>query len=143
MSPNPLLERKVKRGTLYTDGASSGNPGESGIGIVLSVEGKKFELSEYIGRSTNNVAEYTALIRGLQEARNHGIDRIDIFLDSELLVKQIRGEYSVKSESLKPLFNRVSSILKTFRSYSIRHIPREENADADRLARRAIKKAKI
>lgn len=143
MSPNPLLERKVKRGILYTDGASSGNPGESGIGIVLSVEGKKFELSEYIGRSTNNVAEYTALIRGLQEARNHGIDRIDIFLDSELLVKQIRGEYSVKSESLKPLFSRVSSILKTFRSYSIRHIPREENADADRLARRAIKKAKI
>lgn len=135
-----ILEgNNVKKGTLYTDGASSGNPGESGIGIVLTTGDRKIELSEYIGRATNNVAEYKALLRGLEKAKKIGLDKVDILLDSELLVKQIKGEYDVKSESLKPLYGKVISILKTFNAYSIRHIPREKNADADRLARKAVK----
>lgn len=129
----------MKKGTLYSDGASSGNPGDSGIGVVIKVGERKVELSEYIGRTTNNVAEYTALLRGLEKAKNLGMDSIDILLDSELLVKQIKGEYSVRSEFLKPLFDKVTSLLKTFRSYSIKHVSREQNAEADRLAKRAVK----
>lgn len=129
----------MKRCTLNTDGASSGNPGESGIGVVIDVDGKRLELSEYIGRATNNVAEYTALIKGLEKAKDLRIGRIEILLDSELIVKQIKGEYKVKSESLRALYNRVIALLKDFESYVIRHVPREENMDADRLARRAIK----
>lgn len=140
VSKDFILENSnMKKGTLYTDGASSGNPGESGIGVVIATEDRKIELSEYIGRATNNVAEYTALLRGLEKAKKIGLDKVDILLDSELLVKQIKGEYNVKSESLKVLYGKVISLLKTFNSYSIRHIPREKNADADRLARRAIK----
>lgn len=140
MSQDIILERsQVKKGMLYTDGASSGNPGASGIGAVIKTEGKRIEISEYIGRATNNAAEYTALLRGLEKAKDLGLNRLDIHLDSELLVKQIKGEYAVKSESLKVLYNKVISLLKTFRSYSIKHVPREENADADRLAKKAIK----
>lgn len=129
----------MKKGTLYTDGASSGNPGESGIGIVLTTGDRKIELSEYIGMATNNVAEYKALLKGLEKAKKIGLDKVDILLDSELLVKQIKGEYDVKSESLKPLYGKIISLLKTFNSFSIKHIPREKNADADRLAKKAVK----
>lgn len=141
MPQDTILERdRMREGVLYTDGASSGNPGESGIGVVLTIGDKRIELSEYIGRATNNVAEYRALLKGLEKARKLGLDKVEILLDSELLVKQIKGEYGVKSESLKTLYERVISLLRTFRSYSIRHIPREKNAAADRLARMAIKK---
>lgn len=126
------------KGTLYTDGASSGNPGESGIGVVLTIDGKRIELSEYIGRATNNVAEYMALIRGLEKAKKLGLDKLDILLDSELLVKQIKGEYRVKSEYLRVLYGKVIALLDSFSHYSIKHIPREKNSDADRLARKAL-----
>lgn len=140
MSQDTLLGwSQVKKGILYTDGASSGNPGDSGIGVVIRTEGEKIELSEYIGMATNNVAEYTALLTGLLKAKKLGLDMVDVFLDSELLVKQIRGEYRVKSDSLMGLYNKVMSLLKTFKAYSIKHVPREENTEADRLAKKAIK----
>ncbi len=129
----------MKDAVLYCDGASSGNPGESGIGVILTFEGKTYEISEYIGIATNNIAEYTALIRGLSKARSLGIKKLSIFLDSELLVKQLDGTYKVKNERLKELYHAVTSHLKFFKDYSIKHIPREQNKKADSLAKKAAK----
>lgn len=122
---------------LYCDGASSGNPGESGIGVVLTFDGRRYEISENIGIATNNIAEYTALIKGLSKARSLKIERLNIFLDSELLVRQIEGTYKVKNERLKKLYQEVVSLLGSFKGYSIKHIPREQNKKADALAKKA------
>ena len=127
-------------GVLYCDGASSGNPGESGIGAVLLLENKTYEISEHIGIATNNIAEYTALIKGLSRAQALKIERLKIFLDSELIVKQIQGSYKVKSENLKALYQEALSRLKSFKAYSISHIPREQNKRADSLAKKAAAK---
>lgn len=129
----------MKDAILYCDGASSGNPGESGIGVVLIFEGRTYEISEYIGMATNNVAEYTALIRGLSKARALKVEGLSIFLDSELLVRQIDGIYKVKNEKLKELYHDVISHLKFFKDYRIKHIQREQNKKADILAKKAIK----
>ncbi|KAF0145413.1 MAG: ribonuclease HI [Nitrospirae bacterium] len=123
---------------LYCDGASSGNPGKSGIGAVLTFGGKTYEISENIGIATNNIAEYTALIKGLSKAISLKIETLSIFLDSELLVRQIEGSYKVKNEKLKELYLDVISQLRAFKGYSIRHIPREQNKKADALARKAV-----
>jgi len=127
----------MKEGILYCDGASSGNPGASGVGAVLLLEDKTYEISEHIGTATNNIAEYTALIRGLSRAKALKIERLKIFLDSELLVKQIEGSYKVKSENLKGLHQEALSRLKSFKAYTISHIPREQNKKADALAKKA------
>lgn len=124
---------------LYCDGASKGNPGHSGIGVVLLIKGHKITLSEYIGLATNNIAEYTALIKGIREAKNNGVTTIDIYTDSELMTKQIIGVYKVKSPNLESLFKEVISLLKGFKKYSIKHIPRELNTEADSLASSAAK----
>lgn len=126
-----------REGVLYCDGASSGNPGASGIGAVLLLEGKTYEISEHIGTATNNIAEYTALLRGLSRAKALKIERLKIFLDSELIVKQIEGSYKVKSENLKALYQEALSHLKSFKAYSVSHIPREQNKRADSLAKKA------
>ncbi|MBI5204999.1 MAG: ribonuclease HI family protein [Nitrospirae bacterium] len=123
---------------LYCDGASSGNPGKSGIGAVLTFGGKTYEISENIGIATNNIAEYTALIKGLSKAISLKIETLSIFLDSELLVRQIEGSYKVKNEKLKELYLDVISQLRSFKCYSIQHIPREQNKKADALARKAV-----
>ncbi len=130
----------MKEGVLYCDGASSGNPGESGIGAVLLLEDKTYEISEHIGTATNNIAEYTALIKGLSRAKALKIKNLKIFLDSELIVKQIQGSYKVKSENLKALYHEALSHLKSFKSYTISHIPREQNKRADALAKKAAAK---
>ncbi len=132
---------------MYCDGACSGNPGRAGIGVVINPAGGKTghagksrecRISEYIGIATNNIAEYSALIKGLEAARSMGIRKIKIFLDSELLVKQINGVYRVRNERLIPLFNRAKGILKEFESCKITHIRREKNKEADLLARQAV-----
>jgi ribonuclease HI len=128
-----------RKAVLFCDGASSGNPGDSGIGILLIIGDHTYRLSEYIGDATNNIAEYTALVKGLQEAKRHGADSVDIRTDSELMVKQIKGHYRVKSENLLKLYEQAISLLRRFKSYTITHIPREKNADADNLAKSAIK----
>lgn len=129
-----------REGILYCDGASSGNPGESGIGAVLLLEGKTYEISEHIGTATNNIAEYTALIKGLSRAKTLKIESLKIFLDSELIVKQIQGSYKVKSENLKALYQEALSHLKSLKAYTISHIPREQNKKADSLAKKAAAK---
>lgn len=134
---------KQKKAVLFCDGASRGNPGHAGIGVVLIIDKKnKITLSEYIGVSTNNIAEYKALLQGLNEAKRHSITEIDIFTDSELLTKQIKGDYKVKNSNLISLHREVALLLGAFKSYSINHIPREQNAEADSLANMGANKIK-
>lgn len=131
----------MKEAIMYCDGASSGNPGKSGVGVVLTYEGRTYEISEYIGTATNNIAEYTALIKGLSKAKALRIDSLKIFLDSELLVRQIEGVYKIKNEKLKELYQDAVSHLRSFKGYHIKHIPREHNKKADSLAKKAITSA--
>ena len=126
--------------TVRTDGASRGNPGPAGIGVVLEVEGgsRRIERSEYIGEATNNVAEYRALLLALSEAEKLSPSSLTILSDSELLVRQLNGEYRVKSDLLLPLYREACHRLRGFPGTRILHIGRGENQDADRLANRAI-----
>ena len=131
---------KSKKFFLYTDGGSRGNPGPSGIGVVIldSKRKKVKETCKYIGETTNNVAEYSALILGLEEALALEADEVTVYMDSELLAKQLNGEYRVKDESIRPLFEKTLGILKNFRAFEIKHIAREKNSQADKLANKAI-----
>ena len=126
--------------SLYCDGASRGNPGPSGAGVVLLDEkGEQiFELSRYLDDGTNNEAEYRALVRGLEAAAEIGVKRIEIFLDSELVVRQLSGKYKVRNARLRSLFDQAVSILQQFDDYGIFHVGREQNQQADRLANEAI-----
>ena len=125
---------------IYADGASRGNPGDSGIGVVLLDENKKKikEFYKYLGQATNNIAEYNALIYGLQEALILGAKNITIRIDSELVTKQLKGEYKVKNANIKPLFEQALHILNGFDKINIEHIDRSQNKDADKLANKAI-----
>lgn len=122
---------------IYCDGASRGNPGDAGIGCLIILDNKKIEISEYIGKTTNNVAEYTALIRGLEEALKERAEEIEIISDSELLVRQINGIYKVKNKKLIPLYERAKELLNKFKKYQIFHVYRENNFIADSLAKEA------
>ena len=124
---------------IFTDGAARGNPGPAGIGVVIRNDEKILvEVSDYIGETTNNQAEYMAFIRGLEETIDLGQKNAEAFSDSELIVKQINGEYRVKNHGLLPLYNEVKSLLKKFEKIMIYHTPREENKLADKLANRGI-----
>ena len=125
---------------LFTDGASRGNPGEAGAGIViLDDQGDELVGSgEYLGQCTNNEAEYRALLFGLARCGEFGRGRLHIYLDSELIVKQIRGVYRVKHPNLIPLFRQTMQQLSTFASFSVSHVRREKNRRADALANKAI-----
>ena len=125
---------------LYTDGASRGNPGEGGAGVFISdnMGNEVFSKGFYLGHCTNNEAEYKTLIIGLAEASGSGCDNIVIFLDSQLIVRQINGEYQVKNKNLIPLFGQVMDLLSFFRKYRVEHIPRSENTRADQLANEGI-----
>jgi ribonuclease HI len=125
------------------DGGSRGNPGPASYGVVVRDPGGKIvaELKKYIGRMTNNVAEYYGLIAALDYAESHGIRALRVEADSELLVKQMRGQYKVKSEDLQPLFERARKMAAGFASFRIEHVYREQNRDADRLANEAMDKA--
>ena len=131
---------KSKTFFLYADGGSRGNPGPAGIGaVILDARKKKVkEVFKYIGETTNNNAEYNALIAGLEEVRDLGGDEVIVNLDSELVVKQINGEYRVKNADIKPLFEKAIEVLKNFKSFEIRHIDRSKNKEADKLVNKAI-----
>ena len=135
----------ARRLVIYADGAARGNPGPAGIGVVIEDERGRVlkEVSQFVGRKTNNQAEYMALIRGLEEAAEYQADAVLIRLDSELLVHQLRGEYKVKSPLLKPLISQVQELLARYRVVGIEHIERDYNRAADRLANRAIDAAPI
>lgn len=125
---------------LFSDGGSRGNPGPAGAGFVLYDE-KNNELfvgKKFLGIATNNVAEYMALILGLKEAHKLGGKTLKCFLDSELIVKQLNGEYRVKHPDMKPLFAQVQSLLPSFDSISFVHVRREKNKRADQLANEAM-----
>ncbi len=129
--------------TLFTDGACRGNPGQGGAGVVLmTADGKVVSTAKkYLGRCTNNIAEYRALILGLEEALARKPDRLRVYLDSELLVRQIQGVYRVKNPALQPLMTEVRSLLARFGAWEVDHVPRRENALADALANEAIDEA--
>jgi len=122
------------------DGGSRGNPGPAAYGVIIR-DGRGeivAKLKKYIGRMTNNVAEYYGLIAAMDYAQSHGIRALRIESDSELLVKQMRGQYKVKSEDLRPLFERAQKMSKAFDSFRIEHVYREQNREADALANEAL-----
>jgi len=131
---------KNKTLTIYIDGGARGNPGPAGIGVVILDERKKKikELYKYIGEATNNIAEYNALVYGLEEALILAPDKVVVKMDSELVARQLSGDYRVKNEEIKPLFEKAIGILKQFKAFEIKHIDREKNKDADKLVNKAI-----
>lgn len=131
--------------TIYTDGASRNNPGDAGVGAVIKDEdGKIVEtVSEYLGVATNNVAEYTALIRALETALKFRPDDVDCFLDSQLIVRQMNGAYRIKNPTLLRLADKVRRLSRKIGRIQFHHIGRENNREADRLANEAIDKGKV
>jgi ribonuclease HI/probable phosphoglycerate mutase len=129
--------------SLFTDGACRGNPGQGGAGAVLLGENGEVlgTAKKFLGHCTNNIAEYRALILGLETALERGTSVISIYLDSELLVRQIQGIYRVKNPDLKPLMAEIRDLLDRFDTWKIEHVPRSENALADGLANEAIDEA--
>ncbi len=126
---------------IYIDGASKGNPGPSGIGVVIYRSGEIIKnISSFIGHATNNVAEYTALIYALQEALILKADILKVKTDSQLLARQLNKVYKVKNENIAGLYNQSEHLLKAFKKVSIENIPREMNKGADKLATDAIRK---
>jgi len=125
--------------TLYTDGASRGNPGPAGAGAVLCDEAGTVlaEISRPLGRRTNNEAEYQGLIFGLEEALRLGARRLIIYMDSELVVRQILGVYKVRNAKLRPLYERARALLQELEVYDILHVWRSLNIRADALASQA------
>jgi ribonuclease HI len=138
-SPTPPPARESE-GVLWTDGAARGNPGPAGIGAILKSKSGEvlYSGSEYLGHTTNNVAEYKAVLLGLEGALAQGIKKVEVRADSELLIKQLRGEYRVKSAGLKPLYDEARKLLGRFTSVKLTHIRRELNGEADRLANQGI-----
>lgn len=124
---------------LFVDGASRGNPGPASVGASLQKDGQEIaSVSKAIGIATNNVAEYHALIEGLACAISHNIQTLHIKADSQLMVRQVLGQYKVKHPDIKPLFAKVKDHLQKFESYTIEHVRREHNTRADELANLAL-----
>ncbi len=124
---------------IYTDGASRNNPGEAGAGVFIMRDGKSLEkIARYLGRTTNNVAEYSAAIIGLERAVELGASSVKLHADSELLVKQLNGQYRVKNEGLRPLYMKVKELIAKIGRVEVEYIPREMNEEADALANKAI-----
>jgi ribonuclease HI len=123
---------------IHSDGGSRGNPGEAAIGVVVELQGKKLKISEKIGITTNNVAEYRAIIKGLELALKRGAKSANCFLDSELVVKQIRGEYRIKDDKMIELAQQVFVLRDRFESITFFTIHREKNKAADKLVNEAL-----
>ncbi|MBN1206918.1 MAG: ribonuclease HI family protein [Myxococcaceae bacterium] len=134
------LRGSVPRLRLYSDGAARGNPGPSGAGAVLIEPGGQVvaRLGKYLGHQTNNYAEYMGLLLGLKHAKALGAKEIEVFADSELLIRQLGGRYQVKSPSLRPLYEEAVKLLNDFSRVKLVHVPREMNAAADEMSNRAI-----
>ena len=130
----------IKKVVIHSDGASRGNPGMAAIGATIKDERGRLvaSVSRPIGRATNNEAEYRAIIAALEKAISLGATRVELNADSELVVKQINGSYRVKKATLKPLHQRVMKLRSSLESFAIRHIPRRQNEEADRLANQAL-----
>ncbi len=135
----------MTRASLYTDGGARGNPGPAGIGAVLRDESGEVigEIARGIGEATNNIAEYAALIAGLELALEKGVREVEIYMDSELVVSQLLGRWKIKKDTLRPLAVKARALMGRFESFSLSHVPRELNADADRLANQGMDAAAL
>jgi len=131
---------RLKRVVIYADGASRGNPGPAAIGAVIKDERGRLiaSISRRIGKATNNQAEYRAIIAALEEATKLGANQVEIHSDSELVVRQINGEYRVKKATLKPLYQQVKQRQGQLKGFTITHILRQQNIEADKLANKAL-----
>ncbi len=133
------------KATLHTDGGARGNPGPAGIGVVLKDESGAVigEIALGIGIATNNVAEYQALIAGLELAREKGVTELEVSMDSSLVVNQVKGEWKIKNDALRPLAVKARRLIDGFSSWSLSHVGRDENADADKLANQGMDAAQL
>ena len=125
---------------LYTDGGARGNPGPGGIGVVLQDAKNEtvYELAKYIGKCTNNEAEYLGVLHGLQAAKSKDVKKLEVIVDSELVVKQLTGDYKVKNDRLKKLYMQVKELESSFVSISYKHVKRDKNKRADALVNEAL-----
>ena len=128
------------RVVVHVDGGARGNPGPAAIGVVTSTPDGEVvdELAEPIGEATNNVAEYRALLRGLERARDLGATEVEVVNDSELVARQVQGAYKVKHPGLRPLYDQTMEALRGFERWSVRSVPRAQNAHADQLVNAAL-----
>ncbi|MBA4191402.1 MAG: ribonuclease HI [Planctomycetaceae bacterium] len=125
--------------TMHIDGASRGNPGPASYAVVLARPGEPVvEEADVIGKATNNVAEYTALVQGLELAAELGVKKLAVFSDSELMVKQMNGEYKVKHPDMIPLYQEAKQLLAAFEKFTITHVRREQNKRADEIGNDAL-----
>ncbi len=131
---------EARRVRVFTDGAARGNPGPAGAGaVVLDGEGRVLaRLGRFLGKQTNNVAEYQGLLLGLRRAHQMGAREVEVRADSQLLIRQLQGKYAVKNEVLKRLHEEALALLRSFDRYELLHVPREQNALADEMSNRAI-----
>ena len=133
------------RGFIHTDGGARGNPGPAGIGVVLKDEDGNVigEIARGIGRATNNIAEYTALIEGLELALEKGVTDLGVYMDSQLVVSQMKGEWKIKNDQLRQLAVKAQSLLRRFERTTLKQVPRERNAAADKLANQGMDAAAL
>ncbi|MDP3900305.1 MAG: ribonuclease HI family protein [bacterium] len=131
-----------KKLIIHTDGGARGNPGPAGIGVVIADDKKKVinEIAEYIGETTNNQAEYRAVLRAMEEAKKLDAEELVFYLDSELVVKQLKLEYKVKNKELAPLFFKIYNLSQQFKKVTFFHVRREFNKAADLLVNKAVDK---
>ncbi len=131
----------IRKAVIHTDGAAEPNPGPAAIGATVKDEQGRLiaRISRRIGQATNNQAEYRAIIAALEHAISLGVNRVEMRSDSELVVKQISGQYRVKKASLKPLYQRVKQLQDSLEGFSITHIPRQQNTEAHKLAHLALR----
>ena len=131
---------EARRVRVFTDGAARGNPGLAGAGaVILDEKGRVLaRLGRFLGKQTNNVAEYQGLLLGLRRARQMGAREVEVRADSQLLIRQLQGKYAVKNEVLKRLHEEALALLRSFERYELTHIPREQNTLADEMSNRAI-----
>lgn len=127
---------------IYVDGASSGNPGNSGAGVVIFDENgaEVFRDSIFLGKMTNNMAEYEALVRALEKVREYDIQEIVVYTDSLLMANQVNGTYKINNNTLRQYAIKIKSLICNFNRFTIQYIPREQNRIADKLAKDGIKK---
>ena len=136
----PSLSTPIRYLVAHIDGGARGNPGPAGYGAIIEDEVGRpvVELSDYLGKQTNNYAEYSGLLAALNYATKHGFTAMKVYSDSELMVKQVLGQYKVNNPALKELHAQAMKIIKGLEAFEIRHVRREENRQADRLANRAM-----
>jgi ribonuclease HI len=136
----PAKVQSLRKVVVFSDGAARGNPGPAGAGAVIKdAEGKLIDsFGRWLGKTTNNVAEYKGLLLGLHKAQELGAREVEVRADSELMIHQLNGKYAVRNEGLKPLYNEAMALLASFGKWKAKHIPREQNGLADEMSNRAI-----